>query len=77
MKRMTIVLAITCMACAFAFSQTPPHPNGGNVPGSSNTPVGGGAPVDGGVSLLAALAAAYAFRKTVRSIFSNPQRPVL
>jgi hypothetical protein len=46
-------------------AQDPPHPNGGNVPGSGNTPVGGpqGAPIDGGLSILLALGLAYGAKK--------------
>jgi len=44
-------------------AQTPPHPNGGAVPGSGNGPVGGGAPVGSGVIVMLAMGAAYGLRK--------------
>jgi hypothetical protein len=46
-------------------AQDPPHPNGGNEPGSGNTPVGGppSAPVDGGLGILLAMGLAYGAKK--------------
>lgn len=49
------------------FAQNPPHPNGGNAPGSENTPVGGGAPIDGGLTILIILGAAYGSKKVINS----------
>ena len=42
-------------------AQSPPHPNGGNAPGSGggNTPVGGGAPVGSGTFFMLGLAGLY------------------
>lgn len=47
-------------------AQTPPHPNGGNAPGTGNTPVGGGAPIDGGITLMLLMGAAYGTRKVYK-----------
>lgn len=47
----------------FHDAQNPPHPNGGNVPGTGNTPVGGGAPIGNGLILLATLGLGFAARK--------------
>ena len=64
MKKLLLFFAILMIAVTVAFSQNPPHPNGGGGPGGGNTPVGGGAPIDGGLSVLMVLATAYAFKKS-------------
>jgi len=57
-------IAMLMAAPVFLFAQNPPHPNGGNAPGSgTNTPVGGGAPIDGGIGILITLGAAYGLKK--------------
>jgi hypothetical protein len=45
---------------------SPPHPNGGDNPGSGNSTVGGAAPIDGGLTFLLLLGAAYGSRKIYR-----------
>lgn len=45
---------------------SPPHPNGGNDPGSGNSTVGGGAPIDGGLTFMLVLGLAYGSRKIYR-----------
>lgn len=65
-----LILFLFVLTTTFLNAQTPPHPNGGKVPGSSgttNTPVGGGAPIGSGNMLLLVLAAAYAVKKMVGS----------
>ena len=66
MKKIINIIAVAVMVLApLALSaQFPPHPNNGANPGGGNTPVGGGAPIDGGLSILLALGAGYATRKT-------------
>ncbi len=66
MKKILYITAIAALVLlSFGlFAQNPPHPNGGNAPGTGNNPVGGGAPIDGGLGILIALGAAYGFRKT-------------
>ena len=44
-------------------AQSPPHPNGGNIPGAGNGPVGGGAAIGGGISIMLAMGAAYGLRR--------------
>jgi hypothetical protein len=65
-----IIISITAIVLMFApmfiQAQNPPHPNGGNSPDATNTPVGGGAPLDGGITLLFAMGAGYAIRKTLK-----------
>ncbi len=68
MKNLTrIVIIISFLLISNILSaQTPPHPNGGKVPGSggtTNAPVGGGAPIGSGNLILFVLAVAYAGRK--------------
>jgi hypothetical protein len=64
-RKFRIVLIATLFVTAplLMLAQTPPHPNGGNAPGSENGPVGGGAPVGSGVILLVAMGAAYGASK--------------
>jgi len=66
MKKLLLFFAILLIAVTVAYTQNPPHPNGGGGPGGGNTPVGGGAPVDGGFSVLMLLASAYAFKKSYK-----------
>lgn len=61
-KTITIV-AFLMTAPLLMLAQNPPHPNGGNNPGSSNVPVGGAAPIDGGLILLIAMGSAYSAKK--------------
>jgi hypothetical protein len=67
MKKSTIITGIAIIImlaislCSTA--QTPPHPNGGNGPGTGNTPVGGGAPLDGGLVLMIGLGVMYGLKK--------------
>ena len=66
MKKIINTVIITGFFLAMPLTmlaQTPPHPNGGNAPGSTNTPVGGGAPIDGGISIMLVLGAAYGIKK--------------
>lgn len=65
------VIGIILFVSASLFSQTPPHPNGGNAPGGGNTPVGGGAPIDGGFSIMLLLAAAYGIKGKLTSNVKN------
>jgi len=44
----------------------PPHPNGGEGPGSGNSVVGGTAPIDGGLTMMLLLGLAYGSRKVYR-----------
>ena len=66
-----IIAAIILIAGTFyAQAQTPPHPNGGVIPGSGNTVVGGqpgGAPIGSGNFLLIGLALLYATKKAAAS----------
>jgi hypothetical protein len=55
----------------FALTQSPPHPNGGNAPGTGNTPVGGGAPIGEGIILLVTLGMGYGVQKWKRTMNSN------
>ena len=68
-KIIRIVAIIIMMAwTVYANAQTPPHPNGGVIPGSGNTVVGGqqgGAPIGSGNILLIGLALLYATKKAV------------
>ena len=48
-------------------AQTPPHPNGGNIPGSENGPVGGGAPIGSGVIILLVLGGSYGVFKLYKN----------
>nr|MBC8487204.1 hypothetical protein [Bacteroidota bacterium] len=50
--KLLVVTAFLIAAPVFLIAQNPPHPNGGNPPGTGNTPVGGGAPIDGGLSIM-------------------------
>lgn len=61
-----IVAAFLLSAPLMLLGQTPPHPNGGNAPGTGNTPVGGGAPIDGGIVMLLIMGAAYGSKKVFR-----------
>jgi hypothetical protein len=56
-----IIIAVFLLTAPLIMLAQPPHPNGGNLPGSGNTPVGGaqGAPINDGVALLFVLSAAY------------------
>ncbi|MBN3035308.1 MAG: hypothetical protein JW861_06955 [Bacteroidales bacterium] len=68
MKRLfKIFITVLLMAApVILLAQTPPHPNGGNAPGTGNTPVGGGAPIDGGITLMLLMGAAYGTRKVYK-----------
>lgn len=58
------------LTIGIANAQSPPHPNGGNAPGSGsgNTPVGGGAPIGSGNFLLIGFAFLYATKKVAASL---------
>lgn len=61
-----LILIVFLLTGTISNAQTPPHPNGGKVPGStgtSNAPVGGGAPIGGGNLILMVMAVAYAGTK--------------
>lgn len=60
-----IALAVALSLPMVLSAQNPPHPNGGNDPGTGNTPVGGpaGAPVGSGMVILTVLAAAWGGKK--------------
>ncbi len=58
--KIVLIAAFLIIAPLLMFAQ-PPHPNGGNNPGTSNGPVG--APVGGGTFILTILAMAYGGRK--------------
>lgn len=64
--RTIIVSGILLAVPVIMMAQTPPHPNGGNAPGTGNTPVGGGTPIDGGFSIMLILGAAYGAKKVYR-----------
>ncbi|MCD4736946.1 MAG: hypothetical protein K8R53_12955 [Bacteroidales bacterium] len=64
--RLLVVTAFLLAAPVFLLAQTPPHPNGGNAPGTGNTPVGGGAPIDGGFTIMLVLGAAYGAKKVFK-----------
>lgn len=68
--KITLIAAFFAAAPLFLCAQTPPHPNGGNAPGTGNTPVGGGSPLDGGLTLMIALGAAYGSKKII-SIYNK------
>ena len=59
----TLVIVFFLAMPLTMLAQTPPHPNGGNAPGTTNTPVGGGAPIDGGFTIMLVLGAAYGAKK--------------
>lgn len=69
MKRIAgkiIITALMLSAPLVLLAQTPPHPNGGNAPGTGNTPVGGGTPLDGGIVMLMLMGAAYGSKKVFK-----------
>jgi hypothetical protein len=61
--RITVIAALLILPAVCSFAQQPPHPNGGNVPGSGNGPVGGGAAIGSGLYILIAMGAAYGLRR--------------
>jgi hypothetical protein len=64
-----LILILFVLSTIVLNAQTPPHPNGGKVPGSSgtsNAPVGGGAPIGSGNLFMIVLAVAFAGRKACR-----------
>jgi hypothetical protein len=66
MKKNLRILFIAILFLAvplFILAQSPPHPNGGNIPGAGNDPVGGGAAIGSGLSIMIAMGAAYAARR--------------
>ncbi len=63
-------MLILVLGFSFLSAQNPPHPNGGETPGSGNTVVGGqqgGAPIGSGNILLIGLALLYATKKVGES----------
>lgn len=69
MKRIAGKILITALMISvpvILLAQTPPHPNGGNAPGTGNTPVGGGSPLDGGLVVMMIMGAAYGSKKVFR-----------
>jgi hypothetical protein len=58
-----LIAALLTVAPVLMMAQNPPHPNGGNAPGSGNHAVGQGAPIGTGNIILFTLALAYAGRK--------------
>ena len=56
-KKILVFSIVFLLFLSIATAQTPPHPNGGNDPGSSFTPVCGGASIGSGKVLLTGLAA--------------------
>ncbi|MBN1338712.1 MAG: hypothetical protein JXA03_05275 [Bacteroidales bacterium] len=58
-----MIAAFLLAAPAVMLAQNPPHPNGGNAPGTSNTPVGGGSPIDGGLTFMLIAGTAFGLRK--------------
>jgi hypothetical protein len=81
MKRKLRIMTIAAMLAfspLFMLAQAPPHPNGGNAPGTGNTKVGdnpSGAGIGDGVFVLLALSMAYAGRKLyeLRNAKEEPQ----
>ncbi len=67
MKKLNLLLtAVLMLFMIISLSaQTPPHPNGGNSPGSSNIPIGGGAPIGSGIFLLIGMGAVYGGKKFI------------
>ena len=59
------IFMVLLLTVGVSNAQSPPHPNGGNTPGTvgGNTPVGGGAPIGSGNLLLIGLALLYATKK--------------
>jgi hypothetical protein len=68
-----IIIAIFLITAPLIMLAQPPHPNGGNMPGSGNIPVGGaqGAPVSDGVAILLSLGAAYGVSKAYQMRKTN------
>jgi len=64
-SKLTILILFFFLSSGLLFAQNPPHPNGGNEPGSGNTPVGG-APLAGGLLILTALGVGYSISKVYR-----------
>ena len=62
--KLLVIAGIFLSLPLLSLAQTPPHPNGGNVPGQGNEPVGGGAPIDGGLSIMLYL-------ELIRKIFAE------
>jgi hypothetical protein len=62
-SRIVFIAVLIVISSFLALAQVPPHPNGGNAPGTGNGPVGGGAPVDEGVSVMLLLGTAYGVAK--------------
>ena len=66
MKRkfnIVVIAALLIVFPLFSLAQQPPHPNGGNAPGTGNGPVGGGAAIGSGIYILIAMGAAYGLRR--------------
>ena len=61
--RVILLAAFLIASPLLMLAQTPPHPNGGTVPGSGNGPVGGGAPIGSGVVVMLAMGAVYGMKK--------------
>ena len=67
MKKFRKFIAVTALVALFPLAmlaQTPPHPGGGNPPGSGDPPVG--SPIDGGLSIMLVLGAAYGAKKSMK-----------
>jgi hypothetical protein len=62
-SRIVFIAVIFIITSLITLAQAPPHPNGGNAPGTGNGPVGGGAPVNEGLSIMLLLGAAYGVAK--------------
>jgi len=71
MKKIKQIIAIMIfISIPMWMTAQPPHPNGGNNPGSGNTQVNGQpyapCPIDGGLSILLVMGLAYGTRKVYK-----------
>ena len=69
--RISVITAFLITTPLLLLAQAPPHPNGGNAPGTGNGPVGGGAPLGESLFIFIALALLYGIIRWYTTIYQK------